>query len=244
MIFSIRVYLLKEKNGKKIALPKKDDKKNMLLHDNSLVLSIDKNGKITKFNKECEIISGYSKSEVLNKYIFDFLIPNTHLDQWENLFDYSLKNKVDDDFKLPLLSKKGHEVMICWSNFPMKNTEGDVIEISFVGSLIESFQEVEEEPLEIPEVEMKGFTIESPIKNKKIVSHDAPEKTIEDLNQINESLDREDAVLETNLENVRSSLDEINDEEIKRDVKFRLNRFGGKKKKEEFDEYDNKIHQI
>ena len=34
--------------------------------ESSLVLSIDQNGRITRFNKECEKITGYDKNEVLN----------------------------------------------------------------------------------------------------------------------------------------------------------------------------------
>lgn len=209
MIFSIRVYLLKEKDRKSIESPKKEDKKIFHSRDRGLVLSIDKDGKITKFNKECEIISGYSKSEALNKYIFDFLIPKKYLDQWENLFDYSRNNKVVDDFELPLLTKNGHEVMVCWSNFPVKNKKGNVVDISLVGNLIDTLHDAEELKPEHPEYDMKGVTIESPIKHKRIISQDDPYNTIGNIDQINTANEQKDVESEDTYQTDRTHLEKL-----------------------------------
>ncbi|HEY0090679.1 MAG TPA: PAS domain-containing protein, partial [Candidatus Lokiarchaeia archaeon] len=51
-----------------------------------LVLSIDQNEKIIKFNEECELIFGYKKDEVLNRPFFDFLIPERYSRSWKNMF--------------------------------------------------------------------------------------------------------------------------------------------------------------
>ena len=109
-----------------------------------LVLSVDTNGRIIKFNEECERLSGYSRYDVLDKAFIDFLIPECYSDLWKNVFDTIKKNKLIDDFKLPLLTKNGHEIMISWSSFPVKDNHGAVRDITFVGKLISSWNDVEE----------------------------------------------------------------------------------------------------
>jgi len=228
MIFSIRMYLLKEKTGKSLEVPNKGDHTDSNTRGSSLVLSIDKTGRITKFNKECERISGYTKKEVLNRYIFDFLIPTRYFDQWKNLFDYSPENKVIEDYKLPLLTKRGTEIMICWSNFHVKNTKGVVVDISLVGNLVNSLDETDEKLHKYPEYETKGFTIESLIKNKKIISHDDSDETIGDVEQINAVLERKNVALENNLQA----------------LKARRDQFAGKKRKQKFQTYDDKMREL
>lgn len=228
MIFSIRLYLLKEKDKKSIESKKKDGKKISSSLDSSLVLSIDKKGKITKFNKECEKITGYKKSEVLNKNIFDFLIPKNYFNKWKNLLDKSLNNKLKDDLKLPLLTKNGKEFMICWSNFPIKNPKGDVIDISLVGTLIESFEESIEQPQESSKFEKKGITSESPIKSKKIVINEPPKEDIRKLDEIDDNEDQREVIFE---------------EEIP-DIKPRQDIFSSKKRKQEKIIHDDMIREL
>ena len=60
-------------------------RKNLLNRLNNLVLSIDQNEKIIKFNNECEKIFGYNKDEILNSNFSDTLIPNRYQKQWKNM---------------------------------------------------------------------------------------------------------------------------------------------------------------
>jgi len=155
MIFSIRVVLAKEKMGKSIEDIKKISEKHSNKLVTSIVLGINNNKKITRFNSECERILGYNRKEVLNQQIFDFLIPNRFSNQWKYLIENSRKSKMMDDFKLPLLTKKGHEIWISWSNFPVKNPNGTILDISFVGTLISSIKEDKEPLIEFTKLENK-----------------------------------------------------------------------------------------
>ena len=61
-----------------------------------------------------------------------------------------------NDFKLPWLTQDGREVMISWSSFPIKNSDGVVDGMSLVGKLFVSTDEDTKEPLVehiTPEVE-------------------------------------------------------------------------------------------
>jgi len=103
--------------------------------DDLLVLGIDQNGRIVQFNTACEQIAGYNKNDVLNQ-LFDFLVPERYFEQWGNMFDSARKNKLIHEFKLPLLTTHGQEVMVSWSSFPVKDDGGTVGEVVFVGKAV------------------------------------------------------------------------------------------------------------
>ena len=94
---------------------KERDSKSSLGREDSLVLSIDRDGKIVKFNKECKQTSGYSKDEILNRQFFDFLIPDRYLKPWKNTLNSVRKNKLIDDFRLPLLALVTEPVVLVLS---------------------------------------------------------------------------------------------------------------------------------
>jgi len=135
MIFSIRVILRKEKMGKQLEQQKALGPHYPRLKDN-IVLSIDKNERITKFSEQCEKLFGYRKNEVINKTVSEFFIPKQYHDKWMHLYEYSKINKSVDNFEIPFLTKSGQEITVSWSNFPIKNEEGEITDIGFVGELI------------------------------------------------------------------------------------------------------------
>jgi PAS domain S-box-containing protein len=121
----------------------KGETKSPKYRGNNIVLTIDQNENIVKFNKEYEKISGYSDNEVLNKQLLDF-IPDRYSEFWKQIFSSSNKNKHIDDFKLPLLTKNCHEIMVSWSSFPLKNNSGVIGEINLVGKLIDNWSDADE----------------------------------------------------------------------------------------------------
>lgn len=127
-----------------------------------LIISIDKNGKIVQFNKECEKITGYKRYEALNKEFFDFLIPENYFEQWKRMFDSARRDEVINDLKLPWLTRQGQEIMVLWSSFPVEEVEGEIEDICLVGKLIIPDSDAKEPLLEqiTEEVEDKESVIE------------------------------------------------------------------------------------
>jgi len=112
------------------------ENKNSRSRESVLVLNVDQNGKILRFNKECERILGISKKEVLNRRLFDFLIPEHYSDQWEKFFDYARQHKPLNDIELPILTQHGQEIMVSWSGFPTNNAAGLLENIGIIGKLV------------------------------------------------------------------------------------------------------------
>ena len=127
----------------KVTENKNKGEKSQYRGDN-IVVTIDQLERIIKINDKCEKICGYSLKESQNKQLINFLIPERYSKHWKKLFDSACKNKQIEDFKLPIKTKNGHEIMISWSSFPIKDDGGIVDEVSLVGKLILSWNDFEE----------------------------------------------------------------------------------------------------
>jgi len=210
------------------------------IHD-SLVLSVDKNERINKFNPECEKVFGYRKNEVLNRFVTDFFIPSRYLDQWRYLIEYSKINKLVDDFKIPFLTKSGKEIIIYWSNFPVKNDKGDLIDIGFVGNMILPIEE-NKTLFEYPKYEYDELNFARLSKEDKV--DDYLTKVIRKMKSKNEDLLIKNKDLEKELKYYKKSLE--NYKELQGELKRSdsqlisgLNSFSkffvGKKRRQEYE---------
>lgn len=212
MVFGIRIVVAKEKTGKTKNELKKSSKKQTSQSKNNIVLSIDHDKRITKYNKECEHILGYNKKEAINKPIFDFLIPESYVGQWKDKVDTLQKNKRIDDFELPLKNKQGEEIWVYWSCFPVKNAQGLIVDINLVGNLISSSEEVEEPLIEFTELETKDIEIKKP-KKEKSKDYENLKKLIKNLKRKNTELEKENINLEKNLNSLKNRIDQIKEKE-------------------------------
>jgi len=223
------------------------DKKSSRILGSSLVSSIDQNERITKFNKECEQISGYSKNDVLNRHPFDFLMPSRYREQWTKFLNCSRENKIMDNFKLPLLTRQGHEIMISWSSFPTKNNNGVISDINLVGNLVKDWNDSTESLVKNQKIEIKSRTVEK----GKTQDYETLYKTIKKLEKINAELERKNKILEKNFNKLSTRWDDYRTKRAERDKKpgHPLNRglysiselFGGKKRRQEL---ENMKHEL
>ena len=157
-----------------------------------IVFSIGSNGRITKFNEESEKLSGYSKYDAIGKVFIDFLVPDRYSDQWKDVFDTVKKNKLIDDFNLPLLTKNGHEIMISWSSFPVKDDMGVVRDITFVGKLISSWDDAKEPPVS-----------RASDADRNIGEYDDVYKIFKELEKRNEALEKANKELEEKIKKLK-----------------------------------------
>ena len=243
MIFTIRVILRKEKMGKQL-----DQQKILDSHyskiKNNLVLSIDKNERITKFNEECEKVFGYKKNEVINRLVSDLFIPTSYLDQWKNLFEYSKINKTIDNFKLPFLTKSGQETIIYWSNFPVKNEKGNVTDIGLVGNLIKPIEKYNETIFEYPNYEPDELNIKKSVSKDKIKVDDLITKVFRKMKSKNEDLLIKNRDLEKKLNYYKNRFDynkDKQDSNLTKSLSSISGLFGGNKKRQE---YENIVHEL
>ena len=207
-------------------------------HQENLVVKIDENERIINFNKKSEILSGYSRTEVINKKILGFLIPKRYEYQWTRLIDISKDNKIVDNIKLPLLTKNGHEIMLSWISFPVKNEQGGIGDINLIGNLIKSWTDNNEFSIKEkvnPEHSYSQSNIGKNVENHKVLLQ---------LQEMNNELIEKNYLLEEKLKTLEKSVYLNSSGDIKTDQDsghlfrkglYSLSEvFGSKKRKQEF----------
>jgi len=193
--------------------------KKLQARENRLVLSLDQNGKIVFFNKECEKIAGYAKNEALDRRILDFLIPERHRDQWEKIFDSAKQNHLINNFELPWLTRNGEEVPALWAVAPVDGSNDRIGNIGLVGEVlpvvdnvetflfedVEDYEEVDnklDNVMESNVQERKDDFVLFHCKDKKLVFRRNPSsfrpKDVSDKVKSNDSSKTEEARDETN----------------------------------------------
>ena len=208
-------------------------KKSPIIFKDSLILKINCNQQIIKFNAKCQQITGYEEDEILNKDIFGTLIPDRYKSYWNDFINS--KNKTVDDLKIPLITKNGHEIMISWASFPVKNQGNNNYDVNLVGNVVSDWND---------------FIEKNVSRDKRNISekYDTSLKLVSELKQINLSLEKKNQELEKDLNKLEGKLKKKSEEPIVEPGKI-VNKslysvselFGGKKKRQE---YENMMREL
>ena len=210
--------------------------------EKDIIITIDKKENIIKFNDECEKISGYNIEDVLYKDFFEILIPNRYSEQWNNILNNVRKNKLIDDFNLPIKTRHGHEIMISWSSFPTKNYGGQVEDIGLVGKLVSTWNDFKE----TKDIDVKEDNMSSDF-------FDEFEKVIKELEKQNSELKKQNQTLQYKLEKkqAKKSKDKTKTDVVGKGLYTVSDIFGNKKTRDEIqvlmhdlDEREKRLHKL
>jgi PAS domain S-box-containing protein len=127
------------------ALKKERDFSNTILSTvGSLVVVLDRQGRIVRFNKACEKTTGYSFDEVNGKYVWElFLIPE-EVESVKAVFEQLLTTELPSEYENYWLTKDGRRRLIAWSNTMLLDNEGSVEYVISTGIDITERQQAEE----------------------------------------------------------------------------------------------------
>jgi len=92
----------------------------------ALVIVLDNKGRIVRFNRACEEVSGYSFHELRDKYVWDYLIPVKEKESIEEIFTNLTSTALPSQFENHWLTKDGGSCLIQWSNSTMVDENGVV----------------------------------------------------------------------------------------------------------------------
>jgi PAS domain S-box-containing protein len=81
----------------------------------ALVIVVDQQGKIVRFNRACEQITKYSLAEVENKYFWEILLPTETVNSLSTDFQKLKPEQFPIDYEEYWLTKDGEKRLICWS---------------------------------------------------------------------------------------------------------------------------------
>jgi PAS domain S-box-containing protein len=82
----------------------------------ALVVVLDSEGRILRFNPACELTSGYTKEEVQGKCIWDLFLAPEEADHFRASFEALRANEPAQDYQTHWLTRFGEKRLISWSS--------------------------------------------------------------------------------------------------------------------------------
>jgi PAS domain S-box-containing protein len=110
----------------------------------ALVVVLDQEGRIVRFNRACEETTGYSFSEALGNRIWDFLLLPDEKDRVKSIFKKLQSGKYPSTAENYWLTKDGEPRLISWSNTVLLDENGKVEYVIATGIDITEHRESDE----------------------------------------------------------------------------------------------------
>ena len=110
----------------------------------ALVVVLDTRGRIVRFNKTCEQVTGHDFDEVRNKLFWDFFIIPEEVKRVKEIFNELKAGNFPNQAENYWLTKEGDRRLISWSNTALLDKEGSVEFIIGTGIDITEHRQIEE----------------------------------------------------------------------------------------------------
>ena len=92
----------------------------------SIVLVLDRDGAIVRFNRACEAVSGYTFEDVRGKQVWDILIPAEQVEGVKAVFGKLSAGMFPSTYENYWVAKDGTRKLIAWSNTALLAPDGSV----------------------------------------------------------------------------------------------------------------------
>ncbi len=120
-----------------------------------IVLVLDNDGRIVRFNPYLEELSGWRLEEVRGRSWFDTLLPERDRLGIRDIFDSSISGKRVHGNVNPILTKDGREREIEWYDAPLSDSDGQEIGLLCTGHDVTERRQLEREILDIADAEQR-----------------------------------------------------------------------------------------
>lgn len=187
----------------------------LIQNANVIIISIDKNGKITMYNNEAERITGYKREEIEFVNWFDVISKNQEQNFVRDLFSDSFQKQqlIHQYFETPIITKSGEERIISWHNSEIATEDKNII-IGFITFGIDITENKKAEA-KIKELNEKlEYRVEERTKQLIVALSDL-EKSNNELKELNQAVANDAAKLlslNDKLSNSEYLLNELNKE--------------------------------
>ncbi|MDD5296142.1 MAG: PAS domain S-box protein [Rhodocyclaceae bacterium] len=125
----------------------KDFAETVLSTSGAVIVVLDREGRIVRFNQAAEEITGFTFAELANQPIWDWLIPAEVQQAVKEVFDKLLHHKLAGRFENRWLLKNGGQRLFSWRNSVMTGEDGQVYYLVAVGEDITERRKMEEDLL-------------------------------------------------------------------------------------------------
>jgi PAS domain S-box-containing protein len=110
-----------------------------------LIMVLDREGRVARFNKACERLTGYTFQEVSGKLILDFLVDSKETDQVRKMFPLTSEKSIPPSFEGYWIGRDGQKHLISWANSLMGGVKDSASHIVSIGIDITDKRRAEEE---------------------------------------------------------------------------------------------------
>lgn len=111
----------------------------------ALVVVLDREGRILRFNRACEQTTGYSSEEVLGRHVWDLFVIPDEVDGVKAIFERLRSGEPRNDYENYWKGKDGCLRRISWSNTVLTDPNGKVDYIVAAGLDITDFKHMQEQ---------------------------------------------------------------------------------------------------
>ena len=108
-----------------------------------LIVVLDRQGKIVRFNRTCEETTGYSFEEVHNQCVWDLFVMPEEVELVKGVFEELQAGLFPNEAENYWVTKEGHRRLISWSNTAILDHEGKVEHIIGTGVDITEHRQAE-----------------------------------------------------------------------------------------------------
>jgi PAS domain S-box-containing protein len=90
----------------------------------ALVAVLDPAGRILRFNRACELTTGYSLAEVKGKCIWDFFLLPEEVNRFKTIFAQMVTDQLPQDYQTYWVTREGSKRLISWSSTLLPGSNG------------------------------------------------------------------------------------------------------------------------
>jgi PAS domain S-box-containing protein len=92
----------------------------------ALVVVLDRQGRIVRFNRACEELTGYTEAELVGRAIWEVLIAPDELDSVQRVFGALMAGHPPSTFRNDWVTRSGERCPIQWSNCTVPGEDGEI----------------------------------------------------------------------------------------------------------------------
>lgn len=111
----------------------------------ALIVVLDQEGRIVRFNRACERLTGYAFAEVKDRYLWDLFLLPEELEPVKQVFEKLRAGDFPLDFENYWLTKDSHKRLIAWSNTALVAEDGTIEHIIGTGLDVTEQRQAEQE---------------------------------------------------------------------------------------------------
>jgi len=111
----------------------------------ALVVVLDREGRVVRFNRACERLTGYAASEMLSHHLWDLLLTPEEVDAVRTVFERLRAGDFPLDFENYWVTKDNRRRLIAWSNTVLTADDGTIEYVIGTGVDITERQLAEQE---------------------------------------------------------------------------------------------------